>query len=214
TDPQHLAAYLNDHPIDHYKIVPTHLNALTHTTPPHTLLPHHTLILGGEATTPTHLHNLLTHTTTQTIHNHYGPTETTIGTITTPLTTTPPTLGTPLPNTTAHILDSHLSPVPVGVAGELHIGGTGLARGYHNQPALTAQRFIAAPEGQRLYRTGDQTRRHANGHIHFLGRNDHQIKLRGHRIEPAEIEHTLTTHPTITNALITLHHDRLIAYLV
>ncbi|MFD1548020.1 condensation domain-containing protein, partial [Nonomuraea guangzhouensis] len=119
-----------------------------------------------------------------------------------------------LPNTHTHVLDPHLNPVPVGVAGELHIGGTGLARGYHHRPALTAQHFIAAPEGQRLYRTGDQARWRADGQLDFLGRTDHQIKLRGYRIEPAEIEHTLTEHPAINAALVTTHHDQLIAYLV
>ena len=218
TDPQHLAAYLAEHPIDHYKIVPSHLAALTHATNPAALLPRLTLTLGGEAIAPADLHKLHQHTTGQIINNHYGPTETTIGTLTTPLAATsspqPAPLGTPIPNTTAHILSPHLDPQPPGIPGELHISGPGLARGYHNRPALTAERFIAAPNGERLYRTGDRAHHHPNGPIHFHGRTDHQIKLRGYRIEPAEIQHTLTTHQAITTALITLHHDRLIAYLV
>ncbi|WP_219536937.1 non-ribosomal peptide synthase/polyketide synthase, partial [Nonomuraea guangzhouensis] len=170
-------------------------------------------LCGGEALPPD-LAGVL-HERTAELWNLYGPTETTIWSTRQHLSQGQDiTLGRPIANTHLHVLDQHLNPVPVGVPGELYIGGAGLARGYHHRPALTADRFIAAPGGSRLYRTGDLVRWLADGQLDFLGRTDHQIKLRGHRIEPAEIEHTLTAHPAIATAVVTLHHDRLIAYLV
>ncbi|MFI0484309.1 amino acid adenylation domain-containing protein, partial [Actinomadura sp. 9N215] len=152
--------------------------------------------------------------------NAYGPTETTVCATTAriePDSGKPPPLGTPLPNTTTLVLDKHLRPAPVGVPGELYVGGAQLARGYLDRPALTAERFIANPhtnDGGRLYRTGDQARLDADGALHFLGRTDHQINLRGHRIEPAEIETALTTHPRVHAATVVAHEDELIAYFV
>ncbi|WP_219539959.1 AMP-binding protein, partial [Nonomuraea guangzhouensis] len=183
---------------------PRYIDQLTtHLSTTNTNLPHLRLLIATtdtwHTTNATTTQNTLKHTTLLTA---YGITETTIDTtytnLTTHLTTNPPPhpgptpIGKPLPNTHTHILNPHLQPVPIGIPGELHISGTGLTRGYHNQPALTAQRFIAAPNGQRLYRTGDQAHWNPNSHIHFLGRNDHQIKLRGYRIEPTEIQHALT----------------------
>ncbi|WP_345145133.1 non-ribosomal peptide synthetase, partial [Dactylosporangium darangshiense] len=142
------------------------------------------------------------------------PAITTTDTLTT-ITTRPP-IGRPLPNIGAILLDQHLNPAPDGTTAELHIGGPGLAHGYHHRPALTAERFIPNPhttDGSRLYRTGDLARRQPNGELDHLGRTDHQIKLRGHRIEPAEIETALTTHPNITTAIITANHNTLTAYL-
>ena len=143
------------------------------------------------------------------IYNGYGPTEASIGATfmkldhTTPL---PPPIGRPKPNYRAYILDSHLNPVPVGVTGELHIGGHGVARGYLNRPDLTRARFIADPftPGQRLYKTGDLARRRPDGTIAFVGRIDNQVKIRGLRIEPGEIETALLTHPHITAAVVTV----------
>ncbi|MEE2041798.1 AMP-binding protein, partial [Nocardiopsis sp. CT-R113] len=119
-------------------------------------------------------------------------------------------------------LDHHLQPVPPGVQGELYITGTGLARGYTHQPALTATHFTPNPHsttpGTRMYRTGDLAHWTPHGHLIFHGRTDHQLKIRGYRIEPTEIETTLTNLPHITDALVTTHtthHDkRLIAYTV
>ncbi|MFG2169751.1 amino acid adenylation domain-containing protein, partial [Micromonospora chersina] len=190
--------------VDHAKIIPSHLASLWPIP-----LPRKTLILGGETTPPTLAENL-----TGTVINHYGPTETTIGVLT---NTNTNTLGTPLPNNTAHILDDHLQPVPTNVPGHLHISGPQLARGYHNNPTHTAEQFIPNPfttDGSRLYRTGDRAHRNTDGTITFLGRLDHQIKIRGHRIEPTEIQHALTNHPAITHAIITKNNERLIAYLV
>jgi amino acid adenylation domain-containing protein len=153
--------------------------------------------------------------------NVYGPTETTIwSTCGEPGETV--TIGRPIANTQIYLLDERLRPVPVGVAGELCIGGAGVARGYRDRAALTAERFIPdpyGPPGARLYRTGDQARYRADGEIEFLGRGDGQIKLLGHRIELGEIEARLLEHAGIRDAAVLLRDGdpggaRLIAYVV
>ncbi|KOU50147.1 hypothetical protein ADK55_18700, partial [Streptomyces sp. WM4235] len=131
-------------------------------------------------------------------------------------------IGSPVWNTQVYVLDHHLQPVPPGVPGELHLAGTQLARGYTNQPSLTAERFIANPHstpGTRMYRTGDIVRWLPNGTLDYLGRTDNQIKLRGLRIELGDIETALTTHPHITHATVILRedtpgHPQLTAYLI
>jgi amino acid adenylation domain-containing protein len=132
-------------------------------------------------------------------------------------------IGRPIANTQIYILDQYLAPVPIGVVGEIHIGGDGLARGYLNNPELTAEKFIYHSLGgepaRRLYRTGDHARYLAGGNIEFLGRIDHQVKIRGYRIELGEIEATLAQHPAIRGAIAMVREDhsgdkRLVAYLV
>ncbi|QBN32416.1 amino acid adenylation domain-containing protein [Xanthomonas oryzae pv. oryzae] len=131
-------------------------------------------------------------------------------------------IGKPLPSTRIHILDTHGRPTPIGVAGELHIAGIQVGRGYLNRPGLTAEHFIPdlfGPPGQRMYRTGDLARWNADGTIDFLGRNDHQLKLRGFRIEPGEIEAALLACPGVRKAVVIAREDlpgdtRLVAYLV
>ncbi|MFD7892324.1 condensation domain-containing protein, partial [Streptomyces albidoflavus] len=160
-------------------------------------------------------HTLLTHHPDLTLVNGYGPTETTTFAVTGPLTAEdvasgPAPLGTPMDDTLAYVLDGALRPVPVGVPGELYLGGSGLARGYHGRARLTAERFVADPHhpGRRLYRTGDLTRRRPDGRLDFLGRTDTQVKIRGYRIETAEIETALLAHPAVTQSCVLAREDR------
>jgi amino acid adenylation domain-containing protein len=160
--------------------------------------------------------------------NNYGPTECTVVATSGIVPASDdasgqPTIGRPIANTQTFILDEHQRPVPVGATGELHVGGKGLARGYLNQPALTAERFIPNPfssvPGSRLYKTGDLVRYLPDGQIAFVGRNDDQIKIRGHRIEPSEIVTTLDRHPAVSASYVLARGDsmtekRLVAYVV
>ncbi|MCZ6834527.1 MAG: LLM class flavin-dependent oxidoreductase [Planctomycetota bacterium] len=183
-----------------------------------------TLMIGGEAF-PTSLARDLRASTQANIINMYGPTETTIWSSTEPIQgdETSISIGTPVANTELYILDESLQPLPVGVPGELFIGGDGVVRGYHNRPELTAERFIAHPfrnqANARLYRTGDIARWMADGRMDFLGRCDHQVKLRGYRIELGEIESGLALHESVREAVVIAREDtpgdvRLVAYLV
>jgi amino acid adenylation domain-containing protein len=155
--------------------------------------------------------------------NAYGPTESTVCATVAELREGGEriTIGRPIANTQIYILDPHLQPVPVGVPGELHIGGAGLARGYLNRPELTAEKFIPNSfiEGERLYKTGDKARYLSDGNIEFLGRIDHQVKIRGFRIELGEIESVLGSHPKIREIVVIASEDgtgekRLVAYVV
>ncbi|KOV96729.1 non-ribosomal peptide synthetase [Streptomyces sp. NRRL B-3648] len=157
--------------------------------------------------------------------NSYGPTEATVvATWSDPLEAdgSAPPVGRPLPATGAYVLDARLRPVPDGVAGELWLAGPALARGYLGRPGLTAARFRAdpfGPPGTRMYRTGDLVRRDSGGELHYLGRTDHQLKLRGHRIEAGEVEAALAGHPGVLDAVVTVREDepgqpRLVAHLL
>ncbi|SAI74506.1 D-alanine-D-alanyl carrier protein ligase [Bordetella ansorpii] len=137
--------------------------------------------------------------------NMYGPTETTIWSSATPVDGLPPSLHRPVARTALHVLDGRMYPVPVGVAGELYIGGDGLALGYWGRPGLSAERFVADPAGTgRLFRTGDLVRRTVDGRLDYLGRADHQVKVRGHRIELGEIEAHLLALPGVAAAVVTV----------
>ncbi|WP_018680185.1 amino acid adenylation domain-containing protein [Actinokineospora enzanensis] len=153
--------------------------------------------------------------------NVYGPTETTVWSTAQEITPGHAVgLGLPLANTTLSVLDDGLRPVPIGAVGELCIGGLGVARGYANRAALTAQRFLPDPArpGARMYRTGDLVRFHHDGTLEFIGRRDHQVKIRGHRIELGEVESRLGEHPAVAQAVVMAHGvdlDRaLVGYLV
>ncbi len=159
------------------------------------------ILVGGEAL-PVSLAEALRGLTDDLV-NLYGPTETTIWSTAADLashTGDRHRSGRPIANTRVYVLDSALQLAAPGVVGELYIAGEGLARGYANQPGLTAERFVADPfhpePGQRMYRTGDLARWNTHGELEYLGRTDHQVKIRGFRIEPGEIEKTLTDHPT------------------
>jgi len=155
------------------------------------------------------------------VYDLYGPSETTVySTFALRRGDGPATIGRPISNTQIYLLDDQLEPAPVGVPGELHIGGAGLARGYLNQPTLTAEKFIPNPfqrAGTRLYKTGDLARYRADGTIEFLGRKDNQVKIRGFRIELGEIETVLRQHPLLEAAAVVARPDargekRLAAY--
>ena len=154
------------------------------------------------------------------LHNVYGPTETTVDSTGWTLEPDMPVpdnvvpIGTALSNTRLYVLDAYGQPVPQGVSGELHIGGVGVARGYHGLPEMQAERFIDSPfvPSDRLYRTGDLARYNNHGELEFLGRNDFQIKLRGLRLEPGEIEARLIEHPAIREAVVMVRDERLVAW--
>ncbi|MFF8809251.1 non-ribosomal peptide synthetase [Streptomyces omiyaensis] len=181
-----------------------------------------TALTGGEAL-PAPLAARLTAAATRLV-NVYGPTETTIwSTLAEPALTAggSVSLGSPLANTRVYVLGPDARPVPYGVAGELYLGGAGVAHGYRGRPGLTATRFLPdpyGPPGSRVYRTGDLVRRGADGVLEFLGRSDSQVKLRGHRIELGEIEARLARHPAVAQAAAVLHGPeadrRLTAYVV
>jgi amino acid adenylation domain-containing protein len=226
TDGAAVAAYLAEHRIDYLKIVPSHLAGLAEAVGLRRLLPGRVLVLGGEATPPGLAAGLLAVAGPSVVANHYGPTETTVGVATTRLeehllggVALP--VGSALPNTRLLVLDRSLNPVPAGVPGELYVGGAGVARGYRGRPELTGQRFVADPsagDGSRLYRTGDLVKRRPDGLIVFLGRVDDQVKVRGYRIEPAEVQAVLAAHPGVGAAVVVADGEqatrRLVAYLV
>ena len=186
------------------------------------------LLFGGEAVDPQRVKELLRSGSPKHLLHVYGPTETTtfaswywVRDVAENATTVP--IGRPIANTEIYVLDPQLNPVPVGVVGELHIGGDGLARGYLNCPELTVERFIANPfssdSTSRLYKTGDLARYLPDGNIEFLGRTDHQVKIRGYRIELGEIETALAQHPSLRETVVVAREDatgdrRLIAYIV
>ncbi len=179
------------------------------------------LLLGGEALPPALVDRLRPMLSGHLI-NMYGPTETTIWSTTSKIMRAgqPITIGRPIANTQIYIVDKQLHPAPIGVPGELLIGGAGVVRGYLNRPELTAERFIANPFGEgKLYRTGDLARFRDDGEIEFLGRLDHQVKIRGYRIELGEIEAAIGRHPAVQESVVVARTEnpgdpRLVAYVV
>uniref|UniRef100_UPI0021093EF1 non-ribosomal peptide synthetase n=1 Tax=Chitinolyticbacter albus TaxID=2961951 RepID=UPI0021093EF1 len=177
-------------------------------------------LCGGEALPAALIQALLPRVSS--LWNMYGPTETTIWSSTRRVNAVSTSIGRPIANTVLRILDDSGQPCPIGVAGELYIGGDGVATGYLNRPGLTAERFVADPWGKagaRLYRTGDQVRWLADGEIEYLGRLDHQVKVRGFRIELGEIENRLTEHPQVDQAVAIVREEvpgerRIVAYYI
>ena len=168
-------------------------------------------LAGGEPLAPDLAQRLNAHGAE--LVNLYGPTETTIWSTVGALgdaASRAPHVGTPLWNTRAHVLGPALAPVPDGVPGELYLAGDGLAQGYLGRHAATAERFVADPfgtPGQRLYRTGDLARRRSDGTLEILGRADHQVKIRGHRVEPGEVAAALREDPRVADAAVVAHHE-------
>jgi natural product biosynthesis luciferase-like monooxygenase protein len=178
------------------------------------------MMVGGEAL-PTALATELRELLPARFTNMYGPTETTIWSLTYEIDKAPEgnvPIGLPIANTTIFVLDANGQPLPMGAFGELHIGGDGVARGYHNRPELTAERFVDRPGMGLVYATGDVARIHPSGTVEFAGRADNQVKIRGHRIELGEIEAVLDTHPDVVQSVVVARADtgtpQLVAYVV
>ncbi|MBW4483051.1 MAG: amino acid adenylation domain-containing protein [Tildeniella torsiva UHER 1998/13D] len=223
-NPEALAQYCQQHPIDCLKIVPSHLQALlASAADPAQILPQRCLVLGGEASDWSLIQTIQQLSDCR-ILNHYGPTEATVGVLAYEIEVIDVSgivpLGRPLAHSQVYVLDEHQQPVPIGVPGELYIGGATVARGYWNQPDLTADRFLPNPFGTgKLYRTGDRVRYWPEGTLEFIGRLDEQVKLRGYRIELGEIEAVLAQHPVVQQSVVVLREDspaqkRLVAYVV
>jgi amino acid adenylation domain-containing protein len=231
TDAQRLARYTAQHPIDVLKIVPSHLEALLHSSEARQILPRKYLLTGGETLSPQLVEKILELDPACELFNHYGPTETTVGSLTLRLNdydwkhasghSIP--IGRPIANTQVYILDGQRQPVPQGVIGELYIAGAGVTAGYLNQAEQTAERFVANPfvsdPQARMYRTGDLARYRADGNVEFLGRGDDQVKIRGFRIELGEIEAVLGKHAGVKQAVVLARADergekRLLGYVV
>ncbi|MGV9251182.1 non-ribosomal peptide synthase/polyketide synthase [Streptomyces sp. NPDC003697] len=216
-----LAGVLRDRRITHTLLPPAALATVPPGTPG-TLPDLKTLVVGADACGADLVARWAPH---HRMVNSYGPTEATVvATWSAPLRPdgAAPPIGRRLPATGAYVLDTRLRPVADGVPGELWLSGPSLARGYLNRPGLTASRFTAdpfGPPGSRMYRTGDLVRRDSHGELHYLGRTDHQLKLRGHRIEAGEVEAVLVRHPAVLDAVVTVREDepglpRLVAHLL
>ncbi|MEU5807506.1 amino acid adenylation domain-containing protein [Streptomyces sp. NPDC047718] len=209
---EELAAFLADRRITHAHLIPAVMAGL-----PRIDLPALRVIVTGGDVPPA---DVIAHWSEgRRLVNAYGPTEATVDVaswVYAPPGRQPVPIGRPIANAGVYVLDRYLRPVPPGVAGELYTTGPGLARGYLDRPALTAERFVANPfaPGDRMYRTGDLVRWDRDGQLVFVGRADTQVKLRGLRIELGEIESALAEQPGVTHAAAAVHADRLVGYAV
>ena len=228
-DPVRLAEWFAPRPADVLKIVPSHLDSLLSgaDATAAAIVPRR-LVCGGEALSATLVRRIRAVAPQCRLFNHYGPTETTVGVIAQQVAEERSEraripLGRPLANTRCYVLNAAMRPLPVGVPGELFIGGAQVARGYLRRPGLTASRFVPDPfahePGQRLYRTGDLVQWREDGTIDYRGRLDAQVKIRGYRVEPAEAERALARLPGVRDARVIVRNDetgakQLAAYVV
>jgi acyl carrier protein len=212
------------------KLVPSHLAALLTAAEPRHVLPRKKLVLGGESSSWALMEQVRALAPDCEVFNHYGPTETTVGVLAGrvewPTASSAPAtvpLGRPLAHSRLYVLDEHLQPAPIGVPGELYIGGAQVTRGYLGRPELTGERYLpdlySPTPGARMYRSGDKVRWLADGRVEFIGRADFQVKVRGFRVEPGEISTVLREHPAVREALVVAREDvpgdkRLVAYVV
>ncbi|MBV9729130.1 MAG: AMP-binding protein, partial [Pseudonocardiales bacterium] len=225
-DPGALARLVVDGSVTVLQVVPSLLSSLLQQSTVKQWHALRRLCCGGEAFASHLWAQCRSHLKSTTVYNLYGPTETCIDASFHPChdtdTSVTVPIGRPVANTQTYVLDTGLRLTPPGVAGELYIGGLGLARGYWGRPGLTAARFVACPfgaRGERMYRSGDLVRWNPDAQLEFVGRVDDQVKVRGFRIEPGEIETVLTQHPAVTQAVVVAREDqpgdkRLIAYVV
>jgi len=214
-----MSRFLKENKIDCLKLVPSHLKAILDENFP---FPKICLILGGERLEWDLVRKFQNISPDSTIINHYGPTETTIGASTylvdkKQIGASVP-IGKPLPHAKLYILDNQMRPMPIGIIGDLYIGGAGLARGYYNRLDLTAEKFIHNPFGidleEKIYQTGDLARYLPGGFVEFIGRKDTQVKIRGYRIELEEITSVLKTHGDVKDAVIVAQNNQLISYII
>ncbi|GAB2784831.1 non-ribosomal peptide synthetase [Amycolatopsis magusensis] len=214
-----LTGYILENQATHMILPPSLVAAL----PPECELPEGAVLVVGTETVPPEL--IARWSRRLRVVAAYGLTEATVNStlwLAEPEWTGPVPIGKPDPNTRCYILDDDLRPVPIGAEGELYVGGRGLARGYAGRSGLTAERFVADPfgdPGDRMYRTGDRARWRPDGNIDFLGRADHQVKIRGHRVEPGEIESVLARHESVARVAVVPREvkpgdRRLVAYVV
>ncbi len=221
--PEGLAAAIDRHGITAMFVTTTLFNRIAEDAP-YTFARLNALLFGGEASDPKSATRVLSNKPPRQLIHVYGPTEATtfatwhlVESIPKDGVTIP--IGKPIANTTAQVMDRYNNPVPIGVKGELYIGGPGLARGYLNQPELTAEKFVTLESGERFYKTGDRALRLRDGTIEFVGRLDDQLKIRGFRIEPGEVAAVLRGIPDIKEAAVIAREDnigekRLVAYIV
>lgn len=227
-DPDRLGAYFEERGIDCFKTTPSHFRAVLQGRRPERVFPRKCLILGGEPSEIAWVETIQPMRPECRIVNHYGPTETCVGVLTYEMRgMAPPTawllLGRPLGHARIYVLDQYLQPVPIGVPGEIVVGGDSVSRGYINAADLTARSFVPDPfistPGQRMYRTGDIGYFLPEGNVAFVGRVDDQAKIRGFRIDPDEVRAVLVQHPSVGDAAVLLRElprgeSGLVAYVV
>ncbi|PRA25946.1 non-ribosomal peptide synthetase [Pseudomonas poae] len=219
-EPAYLAQVIREQQITVIKFVPAMLQQFLELEESALCTSLTDILCGGGELTETLARSVQARLPTVRLHNVYGPTEATVDSSAWTLQPGAPVpalqlpIGRAISNTRLYVLDEHDTPVPMGVSGQLHIGGVGVARGYLGLAQMTAERFIDSPfvEGDRLYRTGDLVRYLPDGNLEFLGRNDFQVKLRGVRLELGEIESRLAAHPALREVAVLIRDERLVAY--